>query len=162
VRFGNDVLANTPRGSAYIGVSQLQFRPLAAERDKAIRCAVGILRRKIEDATGAPPESIGFLTNWGKGVTTIARALQGDDGVAEITHRVVMDEAEVLLGTRVIALCLEPAQDRWSALATGLDLISVFFIALGATRRPLSSPETLQTRATAAYAVTPGAPPVLS
>jgi DNA helicase II / ATP-dependent DNA helicase PcrA len=135
VRFGNDVLANTPRGSAYIGVSQLQFRPDAARRDNAIRSAVGILRRKIEDATGAPPESIGFLTNWGKGVTIIARALQGGDGVAEISHRVVMDEAEVLLATRVIAACLEPAQNTWSALAIGLDLISSLYRARGNTNK---------------------------
>lgn len=104
VRFGNDVLARTPRGSAYAGVSQLSFRSDAATRDRAIRAAVGMLWKKVTDSTGSPPESIGYLTNWGKGVTIIARALQGGDGVREIPHRVVMDEAEVLLATRVIAL----------------------------------------------------------
>lgn len=133
VRFGNDVLARTPRGSAYAGVSQLSFQPDAATRDRAIRRAVGMLWNKIKESTGEPPESIGYLTNWGKGVTIIARALQGGDGAKEIPHRVVMDEAEVLLATRVIALCLEPVEDVWSSLATGLDLIVELCRARGKT-----------------------------
>jgi DNA helicase-2/ATP-dependent DNA helicase PcrA len=133
VRFGNDILARTPRGSAYAGVSQLSFRSDAATRDRAIRAAVGMLWKKVTDSTGSPPESIGYLTNWGKGVTIIARALQGGDGVREIPHRVVMDEAEVLLATRVVALCLEPMEDVWSSLATGLDLIAELYRARGKT-----------------------------
>jgi DNA helicase-2/ATP-dependent DNA helicase PcrA len=133
VRFGNDILARTPRGSAYAGVSQLSLTPDAATRDRTIRRAVGMLRNKITDTTGEPPESIGYLTNWGKGVTIIARALQGGDGVQEIPHHVVMDEAEVLLATRVIALCLEPVEDVWSSLATGLDLIAELYRARGKT-----------------------------
>ncbi len=135
VRFGNDILARTPRGSAYTGVSQLSFRSDAGTRDRAIRAAVGMLWKKITDSTGAPPESIGYLTNWGKGVTIIARALQGGDGVKEIPHRVVMDEAEVLLATRVIALCLEPVEDVWSSLATGLDRIAELYRARGKTNK---------------------------
>ena len=135
VKFGNDILAQTPRGFAYNGVSQLSFRPDAASRDRAIRVAVGMLRKKITDATGSPPESIGYLTNWGKGVTIIARALQGGDGVQEIPHRVVMDEVEVLLATRVVALCLEPVEDVWVSLATGLDLIAELYRARGKTKK---------------------------
>lgn len=131
VKFGNDILARTPRGSAYAGVSQLSFRSDATNRDKSIRIAVGMLWKQIKESTGYPPESIGYLTNWGKGVTIIARALQGGDGIKEISHRVIMDEAEVLLATRVIALCLEPVDDIWTALATGLDLISELYRARG-------------------------------
>lgn len=133
VRFGNDILAGTPRGSAYNGVSQLSFQADADKRDSAIRKAVGMLRNKITNSTGAPPESIGYLTNWGKGVTIIARSLQGGGDVKEIAHRVVMDEAEVLLATRVIALCLEPVEDIWVSLATGLDLIAELYRARGKT-----------------------------
>ena len=104
-------------------------------RDGAIRSAVGVLRKKIVDTTGAPPQSIGYLTNWGKGVTTIARALQGGDGVNEIRHRVVMDEAEVLLATRVVALCLEPIEDKWVSLATCLDLIAELYRARGSRKK---------------------------
>lgn len=133
VPFGNDVLQDTPRGSPYVGISQFQFKSDAKNRDKAIRCAVGMVNKKIAEATGAPPSSIAYLTNWGKGVTIIARALQGDDSAKRIPHRVVMDEAEVLLATRVVALCLEPIEDRWASLAVGLDLIAAFYRARGGT-----------------------------
>ena len=135
VRFGNDVLARTPRGFAYTGVSQYSFRSDAASRDHAIRRAVGILWKKITDTTGRPPQNIGYLTNWGKGVTIIARALQGDDGKKEIPHRVVMDEAEVLLATRVVALCLEPVEDVWTTLANALDLIAELYRARGDAKK---------------------------
>ena len=135
VKFGNDILARTPRGSAYTGVSQFSFRSNAALRDRAIRAAVGIIRKKMIETTGEAPRSIGYLTNWGKGVTIVARALQGGDGVKEIPHRVIMDEAEVLLATRVVALCLEPVKDLWTTLATGLDLIGELYKARGATKK---------------------------
>ncbi|MYK60270.1 MAG: ATP-dependent helicase [Rhodospirillaceae bacterium] len=135
VKFGNDILARTPRGLAYTGVSQRIFRPDAALRDSAIRGAVGMLWKRINETTGAPPQSIGYLTNWGKGVTIIARALQGGDGTKEIPHRVVMDEAEVLLATRVVALCLEPVTDLWASLASGLNLIGELYRARGTVKK---------------------------
>jgi DNA helicase-2/ATP-dependent DNA helicase PcrA len=122
VQFGNDILDATPRGSPYRGVSRRMLTPAVAERDKTIRSAVGILYRAIEKDTGRAPNSVGYLTNWGKGVAIIARALQGDGTVREIPHRVVVDEAEVLLATRVVALCLEPVTDIWSTLTCGLKL----------------------------------------
>ena len=131
VKFGNDILANTPRGSSYNGVTQLQFRSDAVNRDKAIRQAVGILWKRIQDTTGQQPENIGYLTSWGKGVTIIAHALQGGNGLKEISHRVLMDEAEVLLATRVVAFCLEPVDDLWVSLATGLELIRELYRARG-------------------------------
>jgi DNA helicase-2/ATP-dependent DNA helicase PcrA len=133
VQFGNDVLGITPRGASYNGVSHLPFRPNATNRDKLIRAAVGLLYRKISEATGSPPQSIGYFTNWGRGVALIARALQGDENTKNIHHRVVMDEAEVLLATRVIALCLEPIIDQWDTLARGLELISSLYRARGGT-----------------------------
>lgn len=135
VRFGNDILVRKPRGSAYSGVSQRSFRSDAASRNNAIRSAVGMLWKNISDTTGTQPQSIGYLTNWGKGVTIIARALQGGDGKKEIPHRVVMDEAEVLLATRVVALCLEPVKDIWATLATGLSLIAELYQARGNVRK---------------------------
>ncbi len=134
VQFGNDILANTPRGGPYRGVSQVMFNPTAAERDKSIRRAVGIIYQTIKKETGLSPASVGYLTNWGKGVAVIARALQGDGGtIGEIPHRVVVDEAEVLLATRVVALCLEPVIDVWATLATGLNLIAEVYRGQGKT-----------------------------
>lgn len=45
------------------------------------------------------------------------------------------DEAEVLLATRVIALCLEPVDDIWTSLATSLDLIAELYRARGETTK---------------------------
>jgi len=42
-----------------------------------------------------------------------------------------LDEAEVLLATRVVALCLEPINDEWLTLATGLGLIAELYRARG-------------------------------
>ncbi len=135
VQFGNDILANTPRGKPYNGISQVMLNPKAAERDKAIRQAVGVLYQAMKSQTGYPPKSIGFLTNWGKGVAIIARALQGDGTKREIPHRVVMDEAEVLLATRVVALCLEPITDIWVTLSVGLNLIAEVYRCRGKTEK---------------------------
>lgn len=135
VQFGNDILNMTPRGSPYAGVSQRLLQPRVAPRDRAIREAVGMLWKRIKEATGAPPRSIGYLTSWGKGVTIIAHALQGGGGVKEIPHHVVMDEVEVLLATRVVALCLEPIEVIWASLANGLDLIAELYRAQGNSRK---------------------------
>lgn len=133
VQFGNDILANTPRGGPYSGVSQVPFVSRVAERDRAIRQAVGRLYRAIQTQTGQPPNSIGFLTSRGKGVAIIARALQGNGTNREIPHRVIMDEAEVLLATRVVALCLEPITDIWATLSIGLLLIAEVYRGQGKT-----------------------------
>src|SRR5262249_10302161 len=72
---------------------------------------------------------------WGKGVAIIARALQGGAGQREIPHRVVTDEAEILLATRVVALCLEPIHDIWISLATGLDLLASVYRVKGNVKK---------------------------
>ncbi len=135
VKFGNDILNITPRGAPYRGVSSLNFAPNVGKRDAAIRSAVGILNRRIVEETGAPPRSIAFLANWGKGVAIIARALQGDGAQGAIPHYVAMDEAEVLLATRVIAFCLEPIPDLWQSLAEGLELVANVFQSQGKTAK---------------------------
>lgn len=129
--FGNDILANTPRGSGYEGIAQFAFRSNAELRDRAIRQSIGIVSRLMEERTGGRARSIAALTNWGKGVAVIARALQGSESQQPIPHKVVMDEAEVLLATRVIGLCLEPVTDIWSSLAAGLDLLVNVYRARG-------------------------------
>jgi len=131
VKFGNDVLANTPRGCRYKGVTQVSFQADAAIRDRAIRRAVGIVFGKSKSENKRAPESIGYLTNWGKGVAIVARALQGGNGDKEISHRVVIDEVDVLLATRVVASCLEPIVDINASVAMALTLLADLYRAKG-------------------------------
>lgn len=131
VQFGNDIVNITPRGSSYKGISHYEFNPKAAHRDNGIRKAVGILRRYLVSESGKSNCSIGYLTRTHAGVTVVARALQGGNGAKEIPHRVFMDEVQVLLATRVIALCLEPVQDIWKTLEIGLNLISEMYRSKG-------------------------------
>ena len=131
VQFGNDILKGKPRGAPYRGVSQMLFRPDVAKRDASIRSAIGLLHKRIAHETGAAPKNIGYLTNWGKGIAIIARALQGGNGVREIPHSVLMDETDVLLATRVVAFCLEPIVNVWASLATTLELIAELYQAHG-------------------------------
>lgn len=135
VQFGNDIVSITPRGSLYKGVSHYKFNPKAAHRDTKIRQAVGLLRKILVKESGKSNVSIGYLTRKHDGVAVIARALQGGENGREIPHRVVMDEVEVLLATRVVALCLEPVHDIWKTLEIGLRLISEMYRSKGDSRR---------------------------
>jgi DNA helicase-2/ATP-dependent DNA helicase PcrA len=136
VAFANDVLLGTPRGAPYQGVSRYSFRADAARRDTAIRSAVGIAVRNAK-AAAAPKEveSVALLATWGRGVNVISRALIGNGAdIQTIPHRVMIDEASVLLSSRMIAFLLEPRPDEAAALAdlaTALDLAASVFRARG-------------------------------
>ena len=131
LQFGNDIVNVEPRGSLYKGISHYVFNPRVADRDDRIRRAIGILRQYLVKESDKSNFNIGYLTRTHAGVTVIARALQGGAGVKEIPHRVIMDEVQVLLATRVIALCLEPVQDIWKTLEIGLKLISEIYRSKG-------------------------------
>jgi len=131
VPFGNDILTVTPRGYRYEGVRHFLFQPKREKRDRAIRQAIGMIYKLVRERTGSSPRSIAVLTNWGKGVAIIARALQGDGDQRTIPHRVIMDEAEVFLATRVVAQLLEPVDNVWQSLAGALDLLSQLYRAKG-------------------------------
>ena len=133
VAFGNDMLSGIPRGKPYIGVYHQTFHPKAEERDKLIRQATGIVRQHMLKLTGSAPQSIGYLTTWGKGVAIIAQALQGGEGVQPIRHRVIMEDVESLLASRVVALCLEPIRNLWDTLAQGIELLAEVYNAQGKT-----------------------------
>lgn len=136
VAFANDVLLGTPRGAPYQGVSRHSFRAEAARRDAAIRSAVGIAIQNAK-AAAAPNdiESLALLATWGRGVNVISRALTGNGAdIKTIPHRVMIDEASVLLSSRMIAFLLEPRPDESVALgdlATALDLAASVFRARG-------------------------------
>jgi DNA helicase II / ATP-dependent DNA helicase PcrA len=136
VMFANDVLLNTPRGTAYRGVSRMNYRANRDFRDRAIRQAVGIAFQHARQAAQADIESVAFLATWGRGVNIISRALTGD-GTNRIPHRVMIDEASVLLSSRMVAFMLEPRRPEAAELVDlteGLELgASVFRARGGAT-----------------------------
>lgn len=133
VAFGNDLLLNTPRGAAYRGVSRIGYRANRDFRDRAIRQAVGIAIKRAEEACQCDVESLAIMATWGRGVNVISRALTGD-GTNLIPHRVMIDEASVLLSSRVVAFLLEPRRPIDQELvdvAEGLDLVATVFRARG-------------------------------
>lgn len=133
VAFANDVLLNTPRGAAYRGVSRMNYRANREYRDRAIRQAIGIAIQRAKEAAQGDIESVAVLATWGRGVNVISRALTGD-GTNLIPHRVMIDEASVLLSSRMVAFMLEPrrpAADELLELADGLDLAATVFRARG-------------------------------
>ena len=132
VTFGNDILLNTPRGGPYKGVSRKRFRPDRETRDRAIRSSVGMVYKKIVDDTGKPPESIAVLATWNRGIAVISRALTGNTSNQSIRHTVQIDDAPVLLSSRVVAFLLEPrTNDENSDVATGLDLVAAVYRSKG-------------------------------
>ncbi len=133
VAFANDILLNTPRGMAYRGVSRMNYRSNREYRDRAIRQALGIAIQRAKEAAQSDIESIAVLATWGRGVNVISRALTGD-GTNLIPHRVMIDEASVLLSSRMVAFMLEPRRPEaleLQDLADGLDLAAMVFRARG-------------------------------
>lgn len=135
VAFANDMLLGTPRGAAYQGVARHNFRANADKRDAAIRSAVGIAIRNAK-AAAAPNdvESLAILATWGRGVNVLSRALTGDGTNKRIPHRVMIDEASVLLSSRMVAFLLEPRQAEATELvdlADALELAATVFRARG-------------------------------
>jgi DNA helicase-2/ATP-dependent DNA helicase PcrA len=134
VAFANDILLGSPRGAPYRGVSRKNFRANRDQRDKAIRQSIGIA---VERAKAAAPENInniGVLATWGRGVNVVSRALSGDGASNLIPHRVIIDEASVLMSSRMVAFLLEPrrpASAELLDLAEGLDLAAAVFRARG-------------------------------
>lgn len=132
VKFAHDILLGTPRGQPYLGVSKYGFRPNREYRDKAIRQSIGIAVQRAEKETNKSVRSIAFLATWGRGVEVISRAL--NSGGKRINHRLMIDEAPVLLASRMISFLLEPRSSADSALpelADGLDLAVAVFRAKG-------------------------------
>jgi DNA helicase-2/ATP-dependent DNA helicase PcrA len=134
VTFGNDILLNRPRGKSYKGVTQRTFETNREKRDLSIRSSVGIVAKSIQRSTGKSAENIAILASWGRGVTAITKALTGNGINNRIAHRVVIDEAPVLLASRVIAFLMEPRLSESEELldaAHGLELTADIFRAKG-------------------------------
>lgn len=135
VAFANDMLLGAARGAPYQGVSRFNFRANADKRDAAIRSAVGIAIRRAKDAAAPRQiENLALLATWGRGVNIISRALTGNGNNKHIPHQVMIDEASVLLSSRMVAFLLEPRPPEVTELtdlADALDLAVAVFRARG-------------------------------
>lgn len=120
--FGNDILAKTPRKAPYAGVGRMLYDP-KKEPLQWIRVALG---RFFNDAKadGLKLENLVILATTGSGVAKISAALNG--GAKPIPHKVLFDEAAVLLSARLAAFLLEPklAERRATDIATCLELLA--------------------------------------
>jgi DNA helicase-2/ATP-dependent DNA helicase PcrA len=148
VAFANDILLGTPRGAAYRGVSRKNFRANRNQRDKAIRQSIGIAVERAKAAAQEDIDSIAVLATWGRGVNVISRALTGHGTSNLIPHRVIIDEASVLMSSRMVAFLLEPRRPVSAELldlAEGLELAAAVFRARGGNGNLISAQKLLQT-----------------
>ncbi len=106
--FGNDLLRGTAKDKPYNGVKRTYYQERADKRDKSIRQSVGMLRNMIVKSTGSVPDSMAILASSNRGVSTIIKALRGNDEQSHIPHKVAFDETKALLSSRLVAFLLEP------------------------------------------------------
>lgn len=120
--FGNDILAKTPRRAPYAGVGRILYDP----RDEPVqwmRVALGRFYAGAK-ADGLRLQNMAILATTGSGVAKISAALNG--GAKPIPHKVLFDEAAVLLSARLAAFLLEPKfpERRAADIATCLELLA--------------------------------------
>jgi DNA helicase-2/ATP-dependent DNA helicase PcrA len=122
--FANDILAARVRGSQYNGVGILNYNPKNPDWAKILRMALGMSGSAIEKSTGKKSESCAILAPSGFSVARITAALSS--GSNPIPHKVLFDEAEVLLASRLAAFLLEPktAASFNSDVALGIELLA--------------------------------------
>lgn len=134
VTFGNDILLVAPRGTGYRGVSRKKFKPSQKGRDAAIRSSVGMISAKITESVGVQPENIAILTTWNRGVGIVSRALTGDGAKNLIPHRVMIDQAPILLSSRLVAFLMEPRRgEELLDLEAAINLVGSVYRAKGGT-----------------------------
>jgi DNA helicase-2/ATP-dependent DNA helicase PcrA len=131
LQFGDDILRNTPKNEAYEGVSKISYCPQVEYRNAAIKRAVGQIYKYIKKSTDKFPSSVAILTSTNRGVTTIANALCL--GKKEIPHRVLYDETDAHLSSRIIAFFLEPKMEVNDSIniAITLRLLADVYLAKG-------------------------------
>ncbi|EKC7891401.1 UvrD-helicase domain-containing protein, partial [Pseudomonas aeruginosa] len=121
--FGNDILAKTPRRAPYAGVGRILYDP-RHEPIQWMRAALGRFYAGAK-ADGLRVENMAILATTGSGVAKISAALSG--GAKPIPHKVLFDEAAVLLSARLAAFLLEPKlpERRAADIATCLELLAL-------------------------------------
>ena len=122
--FANDILADTVRGTPYKGVDFLKYNPKNLDWPALMHRALGMSGGAVEKSTGRASENCAILAPSGFSVAHITAALSS--GSNPIPHKVLFDEAEVLLASRLAAFLLEPktAASFDSDVAVGLELLA--------------------------------------
>ena len=110
VAFANDILTCKVTKKPYKGVSRLSYNPKNLVYAKLMQMALGKLYHSINKETGQTPENCAFLASTGSSVARISAALSSGD--QPIPHKVLFDEAEVLLASRFAAFLLEPKTEN--------------------------------------------------
>lgn len=103
--FGNDILHGRVRGAAYDGVSRFIYDPRKFDPSLTLRQCLAIVYRKCRER-GVRPESCAILAPTGRDIAIITAALS--NAARPVPHKVVFDEAEALLASRLAAYMLEP------------------------------------------------------
>ena len=103
--FANDILGVVVRGAPYLGVTRQMYTP-KGDASRRMRIALGQAYRMVKKTTKKWPESIAILATGGAGVARISQALNA--GLKPVKHKVLFDEATVLLSARLAAFLLEP------------------------------------------------------
>lgn len=108
--FAQNILSGTVRTGAYVGVSRQMYNP-KGDASKRFRIALSNTYKVVKKLTGQWPESVAILAASGAGVGRVTSAL--NSGAKPVRHRVLFDEASVLLSARMAAFILEPkVEDR--------------------------------------------------
>jgi DNA helicase-2/ATP-dependent DNA helicase PcrA len=124
IAFARDILAGTPRGLPYKGVSRVFYNPKSVDWAMTIRKGLGILKARIHKATGQAMQSVAILLPSGAAAVKLSGALSAAE--LPVRHRLLFDEAEAMLAARFAAFLLEPRKGKelFTRLAEALELLA--------------------------------------
>lgn len=107
--FANDVLLANRSLRAYKGISIRRYDPKNCPQN-FMKNALGQLHAIIKKETGRIPNSYAILAPTSSGVARISSSL--NSGEKPIPHKVLLDEAEVVLASRFLAFLIEPKTEE--------------------------------------------------
>ncbi len=143
--FANDVLNGTPRGDRYKGVSKIPYgvNKSAPNWNHLLRRALGDLHRAIRAETGEFAKTLAILTSSKGNALRVSNALNGlgSHPGKRVRHKLLFDEAEALLTSRMAAFLLEPksAAALEVDVATCMELLAAAKSATGGAKKPVET-----------------------
>lgn len=101
--FANDILTETVRETSYVGVSRIRYNP-KGDFSKQIRMALGRIYKTIKNTKNTWPQSVAILSPSGASIFRISASLRSGKPV---NHKIIFDEGDAVLSTRLAAFLLE-------------------------------------------------------